>query len=249
LAARYRRRDTAEDLPDRGTRLAEDATETVTAGRNAGRATAETITRRDGATELPINDYNTLTARTHGWGPGRYAANAAWVSCAVIAFNIAPRRRYRRRPDTCPLGDAAHQDHQHPRPDRCHRSPTHPAPTNPLAMVNELEAAVVHRDRGHRPPLRPDHPAPEAQPKDHSGQTDLGRQTRHGLMPHRSFPDRTSMPRHRTRWIRAQRHRIVHDPHLRELVTVVGVAHDHRPQPVQIGPDELLSVLHVLVPR
>jgi len=66
LAARYRRRDTAEDLPDRGTRLAEDATETVTAGRNAGRATAETITRRDGATELPINDYNTLTARTGG---------------------------------------------------------------------------------------------------------------------------------------------------------------------------------------
>ncbi len=72
---------TAKDLQERGTRLAEDATQTLTAGRDASRAKAETLARRDGATdtaerlhearattgsleatELPIADYDTLTA-------------------------------------------------------------------------------------------------------------------------------------------------------------------------------------------
>lgn len=72
---------TAEDLHHRGTRVAQDTAQTLTAGRDASRATAETLARRDGdsttanrlhearattgaldASELPIADYDTLTA-------------------------------------------------------------------------------------------------------------------------------------------------------------------------------------------
>ena len=43
---------------------------------------------------------------------GRYTANAAWVSLAVMAFNLARDRSGRRRPGQGPMGEPAPQDHQ-----------------------------------------------------------------------------------------------------------------------------------------
>jgi hypothetical protein len=40
-----------------------------------------------------------------------------------------------------------------------------------------------------------------------------------------------------------QRQRIVHDPHTAQLLARFGLAHDHRPAPVQIDPDELSAVI------
>ncbi len=45
--------------------------------------------------------------------------------------------------------------------------------------------------------------------------------------------------------LQSQRHRVVDDPHRRELLTGLGLAHDHRPLPMQIDPDELLAVILV----
>ena len=45
--------------------------------------------------------------------------------------------------------------------------------------------------------------------------------------------------------LQSQRDRIVDDPHHRELLTGFGLAHDHRPPPMQIDPDELPAVILV----
>ena len=45
--------------------------------------------------------------------------------------------------------------------------------------------------------------------------------------------------------LQSQRDRIVDDPHRRELLTGFGLAHDHRPPPMQIDPDELPAVILV----
>ncbi len=45
--------------------------------------------------------------------------------------------------------------------------------------------------------------------------------------------------------LQLQRDRIVDDPHRRELLTGFGLAHDHRPLPMQIDPDELPAVILV----
>jgi hypothetical protein len=43
--------------------------------------------------------------------------------------------------------------------------------------------------------------------------------------------------------LQTQRHRVVDDPHRRELLAGFGLADDHRPLPIQIDPDELFSVI------
>jgi hypothetical protein len=58
---------------------------------------------------------------------GKYTANAAWVACAVLAFNLARHRRGRRHGQGT-LGQPAQEDHQDPRPDRDHRTTPRPAP-------------------------------------------------------------------------------------------------------------------------
>jgi hypothetical protein len=63
-----------------------------------------------------------------------YAANAAWVSCAVIAFNLA-RAAAVAADLTKALGQPPHQDHQRSCPDRRHRPPPGPAPTHRLALA------------------------------------------------------------------------------------------------------------------
>jgi len=45
--------------------------------------------------------------------------------------------------------------------------------------------------------------------------------------------------------LQSQRDRVVNDPHRRELLTGLGLTHDHRPLPMQIDPDELLTVILV----
>jgi hypothetical protein len=45
--------------------------------------------------------------------------------------------------------------------------------------------------------------------------------------------------------LQSQRDRVVDDPYRRELLTGLGLAHDHRPLPMQIDPDELLAVILV----
>ena len=42
-----------------------------------------------------------------------------------------------------------------------------------------------------------------------------------------------------------QRHRVVDDPHRRQLLAGFGLPHDHRPPPMQIDPDELPAVILV----
>jgi len=46
-------------------------------------------------------------------------------------------------------------------------------------------------------------------------------------------------------WLERDHDRIVDDPHHRELLTGFGLAHDHRPPPMQIDPDELPAVILV----
>ena len=45
--------------------------------------------------------------------------------------------------------------------------------------------------------------------------------------------------------LQSQRDRVVDDPHRRELLTGLGLAHDHRPLPMQIDTDELPTVILV----
>lgn len=52
---------------------------------------------------------------------GRYAANAGWVSCAVIAFNIARATAVAADMHTARWGDRVQEDHRHPCPDRDHQ--------------------------------------------------------------------------------------------------------------------------------
>jgi len=76
---------------------------------------------------------------------GKYAANAAWVAQAVIAFNLAracPRLRGRRRPAQSTLGQRAHPDHQPARPHRHHRETARSPPARPLAMYGGVAVAV-----------------------------------------------------------------------------------------------------------
>ena len=43
--------------------------------------------------------------------------------------------------------------------------------------------------------------------------------------------------------LQPQRHRVVDDPHRRELLPGFRLPYDHRPPPMQINPDELLAVI------
>ena len=98
---------------------------------------------------------------------GKYAANAAWVACAVIAFNLA--RAAAVAADCAPPAGppCATQDHQRPRPDRDHRADDSSCTCPRTGHGHGLGAAVVRRDRAHRPSSRPDHPAPRrARPED-----------------------------------------------------------------------------------
>ena len=45
--------------------------------------------------------------------------------------------------------------------------------------------------------------------------------------------------------LQSQRDRIVDDPHRGQLLPGFGLAHDHRPLPMQIYPDELPAVILV----
>ena len=57
---------------------------------------------------------------------GKYAANAAWLALAVIAFNLARAAATAAGMPEGPLGDSAPTDHRHPRPDRDHQPPSRP---------------------------------------------------------------------------------------------------------------------------
>jgi hypothetical protein len=92
---------------------------------------------------------------------GKYAANAAWLALAVIAFNLTRAAATAAGIPKAPLGDSAPTDHRHPRPDRDHQPPSRPAPTRLLALGIGVEHAVGQHDR----PALTTLPAP-ARPED-----------------------------------------------------------------------------------
>jgi len=95
---------------------------------------------------------------------GRYAANAAWLAHAVIAFRPRPRRRCRRLTTSCPrpVGDAAYSPDQHPREDRVVRTKADLAPAVAVAVGVGVAQPLRHRDRDNLT-LRPDWVRPENQ--------------------------------------------------------------------------------------
>ncbi|WP_146202593.1 hypothetical protein [Branchiibius hedensis] len=92
---------------------------------------------------------------------GKYTANAAWVACAVIAFNLARATAIASCMRLTRWATVRARDHQPARPDRDHRAATDPAPTRALAVDTGLGSALGHRDRdpAHPHQQRSDHPA------------------------------------------------------------------------------------------
>jgi hypothetical protein len=76
---------------------------------------------------------------------GLFAANCAWLACAVITHNLRSSRRPRRH--LAPRSDQRAGPLRRPSPQ------THPAPAHPLAPPTRVEKPVAQRHR------LPDHPA------------------------------------------------------------------------------------------
>ena len=80
---------------------------------------------------------------------GRFGANSAWVLCAAIAHNLlraagvlaGDQHTRRTRIDATP------QDRHRPGPAGPPATPTDPAPTHPLALVETLAYTVAQHDR------------------------------------------------------------------------------------------------------
>jgi hypothetical protein len=78
---------------------------------------------------------------------GKYAANAAWVSCAVIAFNLARAAAVAADLIKARWATLRTKIINVPARGRRHRPPPGPAPSHRLALGTRLDPAVVDRDR------------------------------------------------------------------------------------------------------
>jgi hypothetical protein len=104
---------------------------------------------------------------------GQYAANAAWLAHAVIAFNLARAAAVATPGHARPPGHPAPPDHQRPRPDRVLRTPAHPPPAPRLALGHRLANTVRprHRTSGPSHLASPPEQSPTEEPPRKAGQT------------------------------------------------------------------------------
>ena len=107
---------------------------------------------------------------------GLFAANCAWLACAVIAHNLLARRRHhrRRRARRRARCHPAPRPDQRARPLRRARPQADAAPTSALAMADRVENPVGqrHRLQSGDPTSRmnatsPAHPPSQARPRRH----------------------------------------------------------------------------------
>ena len=107
---------------------------------------------------------------------GLFAANCAWLACAVIAHNLlrAAGHPRRRRPRRRPRRHPAPRPGQRARPLRRARPQADAAPARPLAMADRVENPVGqhHRLQSGDPTSRmnatsPAHPPSQARPRRH----------------------------------------------------------------------------------
>ena len=78
---------------------------------------------------------------------GSYAANAAWIACAVIAFDIARASAVAASMRTPRWATLRTKIINVPRPNREHEPAPGPTPFDPLALGHQLGTALVARDK------------------------------------------------------------------------------------------------------